>query len=154
MVPIFPKTVDNTYRGQWLALPFLALAALSKIAMSFNAIFLTRMVMEKADHIPLERYGAAAVPMVTYLFQAWAIGHGLLALLAVLAMIRYRAMIPLVTLLLLIEQLGRKALRLASPLPGVPHDWTSIGYLVTQGLLAALVIALVLSLWPRRAAQA
>lgn len=146
---LFPKTIDNNYRGQWLAIPFLALAALGKMAMSFNTIFNTRVVIESADKIPLDHYGRDAVPLIVYLFQAWAIGHLLLAVLAVLAMVRYRAMIPLVTVLLLTEQLGRKVIRHMTSLPGVTQDWTTLGLLFTNGLLAALVIALILSLWPR-----
>ena len=154
MLPIIPKTFDNSYRGQWLAIPFVALAALMKIAMSVSVILNTRFVVETADKIPLAHYGADAVQVILFLFQAWAVGHLLLALLAVLVLIRYRSMIPLATLLLLVEQLGRRVLLLMNPLPGVPHgDWSSMGFLINQGLLAALVIGLVLSLWKRAGAK-
>lgn len=146
---LFPKTIDNNYRGQWLALPFLAVAVLSKMAMSINTIFNTRVVIEQADKITLNHYGPDAVPLIIYMFRAWAVGHLLLALLVVLAMVRYRAMIPLVALLLLAEQLGRKLIRHLTSLPGVQQDWTSLGLLFTQAILVALVIAFVLSLWPR-----
>ena len=149
MLPIFPKAFDNNYRGQWLAVPFLALAALTKLAMSTNAIIMTRTVVEQADHIDLSRYGADATTFILFLHQAWALGHGLLALLAVLALIRYRTMMPLTAILMLAEQFGRKVLGLVNPIPGVPHDASSIGFLVTQGLYVVLLIALVLSLWPR-----
>lgn len=144
---LFPNTIDNTYRGQWLALPLLALVVLSKLTMSFNAIFNTRMIIETADKIPLAQFNAKAVPLIIYMFQAWGVGHGLLALFAGLALIRYRALVPLATLLMLAEQLARKAIRFTAPLP--PSDWTSLGFLVTQALLIAMVLGLILSVWPR-----
>lgn len=154
MLPVFPKSFDNSYRGQWLAVPLLAAAVLLKMVMSFNAVFLTRMVIEQADKIPLDSYGPRAVPLIIYLFQAWAIGHFLLAALAGLALIRYRSMIPLATLLMLSEQVIRLVLRLFTEFPGVPQGSTSImslsiGVLVTRGLLVALAIGFVLSLWQR-----
>ena len=155
MLPIIPKTFDNSYRGLWLAIPFVALAALMKMAMSVNVIINTRYLIETADKIPLAHYGADAVQIILFLFQTWAVAQLLFALLAALALIRYRSMIPLATLLLLAEQLGRKVLLLMKPLPDVPQgDWSSFGFLINQGLLAALVIALVLSLWKRAGAEA
>lgn len=149
---LFPKSIDNIYRGQWLAIPLLALVVLSKFAMSFNAVFNTRMVIEQADKLPLDLYNAAALPLIFFMFQAWAIGHFLLALLVAVALIRYRAMVPLATLLMLSEQLIRNGLRLLVVLPGVHSDGLSLGTLFTRGLLVAMVLALILSLWKRKSA--
>jgi hypothetical protein len=155
---LFPKTIDNTYRGQWAAIPLLAIVVLMKFAMSFNAVFFTRMVIEQADKIPLDSYGAKAVPLIVYMFQAWAIGHFLLALLVAVALIRYRSMVPLATLFMLSEQAIRLIIRLSVDLPGVPHSsWNlatmSMGTLITRGLLAAMIVAFALSLWKRRSAS-
>jgi hypothetical protein len=158
MVPIFPKTFDNTYRGQWAAIPLLALVVLSKFAMSFNAVFYTRMVIEQADKIDLGRYNADAVPLIIYMFQAWGIGHFLVALVMAVALILYRAMIPLATLIMLAEQVIRLVIRAITDLPGVPYNSMNIatmpiGVLVTRGLLVAMVLAFGLSLWKRRSAE-
>lgn len=154
---LFPKTIDNTYRGQWLALPLLVIVVLSKFAMSFNAVFNTRMVIEQADKIALDHYGAAAVPLIVYMFQVWGIGHFLLALLVGVALVRYRSMVPLATLFMLAEQVIRLVVRMATDLPGVPQSsWSisemSIGAMVTRGLLLLMIVAFALSLWKRRSA--
>ena len=67
-----------------------------------------------------------------------------LGLLGVLALVRYRAMIPLLYILFLAEMLARRLMILAQPLAreGPPP----IGFYINLGLLAALALGLLLSL--------
>src|SRR5438034_3481905 len=90
---IFPQQFDNNYRGPKLALWLFALLVLMKIGISLSSIFDT-YVVRSADGIPLDTFtagGAEAVVLVTALLG---LSHFLLASLGVLALIRYRAMIP------------------------------------------------------------
>ena len=103
---IFPNQFDNTYRGHWLGLWLLAPVLLARLAIGLNSTLNTRTVAESADGIPLDTFGAAAANTVVSLFALSGFSFILLSLLGILVILRYRAMIPLMYLLLLIQQLG------------------------------------------------
>ncbi len=147
---IIPKQIDNAYRGHWLAIVLLVLNLILRTVMGFNSIVFTRTVATSADGIPLDSYGHDAAGMVLLLFALLGVYGLFLPLLSVVALIRYRAMIPLVYVLLLVFQLGSRAVRLLHPTASLFA--TPVGFYVNLGLLALTIIGFGLSLWPRRAA--
>jgi hypothetical protein len=91
---------------------------------------------------------------VVFLFASWGLGLLLLSLLGVLALLRYRAMVPLMLLVMLIEQVGRKGISLVSPIMrAVESQGLSAGAMINWALTAALAVGLVLSLMPRKREQ-
>ena len=74
--------------------------------------------------------------------------HLCIALAGLLAMVRYRAMVPLVFLWLLVEFLGRRIVLGLYPIERTPG--TASGSIINLALLAMLILGLALSLWPRR----
>ncbi len=157
---IFPAQFDNDYRGHWLAIWLLGFLVLSKLVMGFNVAGLnpwisSEFVAKNADAIPLETFSAEAQSLVLFLFSAWGLALFVLSLLGLLVFVRYRAMIPLMFLLLAIEQLGRKALSIAHPITrAVEPGGISAGVLINWGFAAALVVGLLLSLAPSRSNRA
>ena len=150
---IFPKQIDNTYSGYWLAVWLLVPIVFVKAAMGLNSIINTRLVIESADKIPLDTYGAGAAATIIFLFKAWGLCLLLLSLLGALALVRYRAMVPLVYLLLLIENAGRKVMTLLDPVPTVSSSAEpSLGFTINLALVTALLIGFALSLGTPRAA--
>ncbi len=144
---IFPQQIDNTYRGYTLALWLLVPIVLMKLLMGGNSIINTRDVIETADKIPLGSYGAEAGAMIVFMFKSWGLNLVLLSLLGVLALIRYRAMVPLVYLLLLIENAGRKVFTAIEPIRVVSSgDGPSFALLINLGFIAALLVGFVLSI--------
>jgi len=143
---IFPKQFDNNYRGHWLAIWFLVPIVLGRLAMGANSIINTRLVAASADGIPLDRYNAGAAAAVVALFALAGLFNLLFALQGAVVLIRYRAMIPFMYLLLLIQGLGSKALLLAHPVirSGVPT--AALGSAFVLALLAMTLIGFVLSL--------
>ena len=146
---IFPKQFDNTYRGSRLAVWLLVLILLAKFAMAGNSLINTRWILQSADRIPLDTYGPGA-DAVVMLFAALALCHLLLVLLSFVVLIRYGAMIPLIYLLLSIEQIGRKAIVLMNPVirsgaSGLPID-------INVLIAALLLIGFALSLYRRSGA--
>jgi voltage-gated potassium channel Kch len=104
---IFPQQFDNYYGGHKLALWLFALLVLMKLGISLSSIFDTYNVVRSADGIPLDTFttgGADAVVSVTTLLG---LSQFLLASLGVLALIRYRAMIPFMYVLFLVEYLAK-----------------------------------------------
>ena len=144
---IFPKQLDNDYRGYSLAIFLLALIVLAKMAISVNTIVNTRFVIETADHVPLDSYGAGAT--IVFLFKAWGLAHLLLAALGLLAMIRYRATIPLAYLVLLLEHIGRKTFIMIAPVPiASSGNEPSLAFVINLLLLGGMLIGFALSLSP------
>ena len=147
---IFPKQIDNTYRGYWLAVWLLVPLVLVKLAMGVNVMINTRDIIEGVDGIPLSTFDVEAQKTLVFSFQAWALELFLLAALGFLALVRYRAMIPLVYLLLLAENAGRKIISLASGSPLIAPGGPSGAALINMTLIAALLIGFAMSIGRRR----
>lgn len=148
---IFPKQIDNTYRGYPLAIWLFVPIVLVNLIMGANTMINTRDVIQGADRILLDSYGATAAMIIVRCFKSWALGHFLLAALGLLALVRYRAMVPLMYLVFTLENGARKALQHSNPL----HITTKsgepmIGPMINLALLAALLIGFAFSLGGRR----
>jgi hypothetical protein len=145
--PVLPRQIDNAYRGSRLALWILGVVVLGKTAISLNSIFNGRVVASSADGIPLDAYPGSAAAAVVSLFGIWGVGHLVLCLLTALALVRYRSVVPFMFLVLLLEQLARKAVLHFLP---ITRSGVAPGSYVNQVLLAAMVIGFGLSLWAGR----
>jgi hypothetical protein len=97
-----------------------------------------------ADGIPLDRFDAAAAHIVVLLFALTGFAFVLLGVLGILALVRYRAMIPFVFLLFLADYVLRKAVVMTYDV--VRSSATPIGLYVNYAVLAVLVAGFVLSL--------
>lgn len=146
---IFPKQFDNAYRGSPLALWLFALFLLLRLAMSVNSLINTRTVAMGGDGIPLDSYGAGGAEAVLLLFALLGLSHLAPVVLGIIALIRYRAMIPLTYLLLLMEMAGRRAFIMANPIERI-GEASPVGLYINVALLAALAIGFVLSIQTRR----
>ena len=128
---IFPERIDNHYHGHkfafWLLFPIIFL----KVAISLVAVFAPDGGAQSADGLPLDSYGAGGADAVISLFAVWGLSQLLLGLLFVLALVRYRAMIPLIYVLILVELLAKKGIFWVKPI-------------VTTGTTSAISLSLVL----------
>ena len=140
---LIPKHADNAYRGHRLALWILALIILMKLGIGLNSIFNGHYVASSADGIPIDTYTPAGTQTVLALFAVLGLFQLMLCLLGMLVLGRYRALVPLMFSLLLLEQLGRKLILLFIPIERTGEPSGSILNLV---LLAALIAGLALSL--------
>lgn len=152
---VFPKQIDNNYQGRVLAIWLLVPVALVKLLQGVNIGGLlgtgrSREILENVDRVPVSTFPAEAASHLVFLFAAWGLGVFILGLLGMVVLLRYRAMIPLMYLLLLIEQLGRKVLstiHLDRPFLSLA---ASPANLINLGLLLAIGIGFLLSLSGRR----
>lgn len=138
-----PRSFDNVYRGYWLGAWIFGLVVAGRLAMGVNGTFNTESVAVSADGIPLSTYPSAAAQTVVALFALTALLNLTLGVLGGLALIRYRAMIPLLFLLYLLQSIGTRILLLVHPLL---RTSTTVGSTVVLGLLALSALGLVLSL--------
>ena len=149
---LFPRQIDNFYQGHvlaiWLFMPVLAL----KTAMGFNVSGLnpfisSRFVLTTADGVPVDTYSTDAAAHLVFTFAAWGWVLFLLALLGWFVVVRYRAMAPLMILVLSLEQIGRMVLsRTMLPHHALAHAGIPVSTLINLGFAAILLLALVFSL--------
>lgn len=150
---LLPKQIDNGYRGHALAIWLLIPIVLMKLLMGVNVAGLnpwisSRFVLQNADGIPVDTFPAEAGAVAVFLFASWGLALLVISLLGVVILIRYRAMIPIMYLLLLIEQIGRKGLAMVHDIGGSGGAAVGVspGLWINWGLSAALVIGFALSL--------
>lgn len=140
---LLPRQVDNTYHGYKLALWLFALVILMKVAMSVNSIFNGHMVASSADGIPLDTFTPASAQAVVSLFAAWGLAQLVICLLCIVVLARYRALVPFMFALLLLEHLSRRLIFLVMP---IVRTGTPPGFFVNLALLALMAVGLALSL--------
>lgn len=143
---LFPRQIDNRYRGHWIALWLFYPLVFVNVAIAAVAIFRADGGAQSADGIPLDTYPAAAAATVIGIGAFLGLAKLLLGSLYTLAAFRYRAMIPLMYALIVTDLVGRKVIVLYKPI--VRMAGTATGSYVTWTLFALSVIGLVLSLWP------
>jgi hypothetical protein len=66
---VLPKSIDNAYHGQTLALWLLGLLTLMKLVIGVNSIFNGYVVMTTADGLALNTYPAAAAQNLVALWR-------------------------------------------------------------------------------------
>lgn len=144
---LFPRQFDNRFEGRRAALWLLGLYLALKLVMSVRSVLDAAAVAAGPDRFPLDRYGEEATSVVLWLFALNAFGQLVLVLLGAAALFRYRAMIPFVFLLLLLDQVGR---RIVTATYEIQRSFSVSGGLsISLALLAILVVGLVLSLLDR-----
>ncbi len=114
-----------------------------ELGIGANSMISTRMVAMSADGIPLDRYGNGGAEAVIALFALLGLSRLVIALLCVVALIRYRSMLPLLYLTLLLLHLGGRVLNTLHP---IANSGAASGGVVVNGLLALLVLGFVFSL--------
>jgi hypothetical protein len=143
---LFPRVIDNRFGGQRLGYWLLAPVLFLKIGIAVGSI-LTPGASNKADAIDLSSYSEPALRAAMTSTALLGLLHLCIGLMGLLAMIRYRAMIPLVYLWLLVEFLGRRVVLEFYPIERL-HGPSS-GSIINLALFALLACGLALSVWPR-----
>ncbi len=143
---IFPKQFDNIFRGHRLGLWLFVPIVLLKVLIGVRSIISAREVAQSADGIPLDTYNAAGADAVVGIFALLGLFQLLLGLLGIVALFRYRAMIPFVYLVLLFQMVANRALSVLYPITESSTSGTPPGFYVSLGILAATVLGFGLSL--------
>ena len=143
---LLPRRLDNTYRGRRLALWLFALVVSMRILQSVLVIFNGYSTAMNADGIPLDTYPAAAAQTIVGLFALSGLYRLILSLLCVLVLVRYRAAVPFMFVVLLLNNLAAELILRFVPLVRVGTPPASV---VNLTLSAMTVVGLVLSLWKR-----
>ena len=149
---ILPERFDDSYRGHRLALwLFYPITGMTLVRSAIH-LFRSDGGAQSIATIPLDPFGPGGAATVISLFALWGLSQLLLGLLFALVAFRYRAMLPLMYLLILVEYLGRVAIGSVKPIvtsgtpPGGPGSFVMIA-------LGAIGLVLSLRSGPARPAQ-
>jgi hypothetical protein len=141
-----PQRLDNAYRGHLAALWLFVPVVVMKTGIALGTIFNGRRVAQSADGIPLDSFGAAGAQAVVALVAIWGLSQLVFSVFGLLALFRYRAMIPFMFALLLSEHLARRWILFLKPIATTgPHP----GGYVNLVLTALMIVGLALALWRR-----
>ena len=139
---ILPRSFDNSYRGYglavWLMIPIVAL----RLATGLPSLFMGQLVAQGAHHVPIGAFPPQAVELLGLLFARSGLAMVVLALFCTLVLVRYRAMIPLTYVLLLLDHGGRAFLLVKEATVTGASSATVVGFV----LFSLTVIGLILSL--------
>jgi hypothetical protein len=107
---LVPRQLDNDYRGRRLALWLFGLVLFVNVGISISSIANGREIASSTDGIPLDALPAAGAAAVVSLFGLLGLWRLIFCVLCVVVLARYRAMVPIMFALLLLEQLGRRTI--------------------------------------------
>jgi hypothetical protein len=140
---IFPERIDNHYRGHKLALWFFVPITFMKIGISLLHIFSADGGAQSVSTVPLDTYTAGAAQNVIALFSRMGLDQLLLGVLFVLVLFRYRAMIPLMYVLVVVHDIAQEGIAHMKPLAlaGVSGARTP-ALILTALSLSGLVLSL------------
>jgi len=142
---ILPRTADNSYDGHGLAIWCMAPIVVIKAIVGLTSMFGGSLVAQGAHQVPMAAFSAEAMQLFLLLLARSALATLVLTLFCVLVLIRYRAMIPLTYVLLLLQHAGNVILLFKeSVITG-----TSSATVVNVALLLLTVVGLVSSLHGR-----
>jgi hypothetical protein len=113
---LLPERIDNHYRGHPVALWLFVPITLQKLAMSFTHLFKADGGAQSISTMPLDTYPSSAAQNIVGLMARLGVEQLLLAVLLVLALLRYRAMIPLMYALIVAHYLASRGVSLIKPL--------------------------------------
>jgi hypothetical protein len=139
---LFPSAADFTYRGSRIALWLLGLVLLLKLAIALGAIFNGHYAATVADGIPIDSYTPHGAQAFLALFASLGLSQFMLGALGVVLLLRYRALVPLFLLVLLLEYIARKGVAAYMPIvrtgqaPGGAINWAIFGVMALAFILS------------------
>jgi len=146
---LFPKTIDNTFRGQRIALAVFAILTAMIIVRSCIHIFAPDGGAQSIATIPLSDYSDGASATIISMFALWGQTQLLLGLIFLLALVRYRSLIPFCFMLLTAEWGGRFVIGAFKPIETLE---TAPGAAANLPIAAISAVMLILSMIPRKSA--
>jgi hypothetical protein len=145
---LFPPKIDNQFRGHKVALWFFYLVTAVTLWRSQHHLFAPDGGAQSIATIPLDTFSAGASSTIVGVFALWGLSQLIIGIIYLIASIRYRAMIPLLYLLGIIEYAVR-ALFIAGYKP-IETVGAAPGAVANVPFIVVFSIMLVLSLWNQR----
>ena len=113
---LLPRTIDNHFRGHRVALWMFYPITLMTIVRSLIHVFRSDGGAQSIATIPLDSFTEVGAATVVAIFAQWGLSQLLMGGLYALVLVRYRSLIPLMYVLILIEYAGRMAVGAMKPI--------------------------------------
>jgi hypothetical protein len=113
---IFPERLDNRYRGHKLALWLFLPIALMKLIFGVVHIVRADGGAQTVSTIPLDTYSAGAAQNIVALMSRMGLEQVVLGAIFLIVLLRYRAMVPLMYVLIVGYYLGLQGVAMLKPL--------------------------------------
>jgi len=140
---IFPERLDNHYRGYKLALWFFVPITFMKVAISLVHIFYADGGAQSISTIPLDTYTSGGAQNVIAIFSRMGLDQLLLGLVFIVVLFRYRAMVPLMYVLIIVGYIGHEWIAYMKPLVTTGTSGANFPHLVLTVLsISGLVLSL------------
>ena len=143
---LFPRSVDAGYRGHRVGLWLFGLVVLMKVGIASSTIFNGRHAATSADGIPVDTYTPAGTQAFLTLFAVWGLAQLALNFTAAVVLIRYRALVPFMFLVLTLEHVIRRLIYFLMP---IERTGTPRGLYINLAIAVVMVVGLVLSMRTR-----
>ena len=140
---VFPSASDFTYRGSRIALWLLGLVLVLKIAIALGAIFNGHYAATIADGIPIDSYTPQGAQAFLSLFASLGLSQFMLGAFGVVLLLKYRPLVPLFLLLLLVEYAARRGVAAYMPMERSGHAPAGA---INWAIFGAMVLAFILSI--------
>ena len=144
---LFPAQIDNRYRGNKVALWFFYLVTAVTLWRSQHHLFAADGGAQSIATIPLDTYPVAASSTIVGVFALWGLSQLIIGFIYLLACIRYRALIPLMYLLGIIEYAVR-AFYVGSQKP-IETVGDAPGAVANIPFIIVFSVMLILSIWSK-----
>ena len=145
---LFPRVAANEYHGAPLAGWALAAMTLVTLGRSLAHIVLPDGGAQSIATIPVDDFSANGAAALIHIFSQWGLSQLLFGVFYVIVLLRYRCLIPLMWLFILVEYAGRLLLGFAKP---VELSGTAPGAVGNYVFIPLALIMLVLALRKRSA---
>jgi len=146
---LFPKTIDNTFRGQWIALAVFTALTVMIIVRSCIHILAPDGGAQSIATIPLDSYSDGASGTIISMFALWGQSQLLLGIVFLIALVRYRSLVPFCYMLIIVEWGGRVVIGKYKPIETLETAPGAAANLPIAGIAAVMLL---LCLWKRKSA--
>lgn len=147
---LFPKVADNDYTGHPLSYWVLILITLLTIVRSLLHMLLPDGGAQSIATIPLNTFSDNASAAVILIMALWGLSQILMAFVYVVVLWRYRVLIPLVYLLIILEYTFRMLLMHLKP---VHTTGTAPGHVADFVMVPVALVMFALSLYVRQSQE-
>jgi hypothetical protein len=139
---ILPVTIGQSFGGHPLAIWVMIPILLIKVTMGATSMFAGQLAAQGAHKVSLDAFSPEARQLLVLALGRAGLSTVVVALFCALALVRYRAMIPVAYVLMLVEQTGRAYLMLREAAVTGKSSATVVNFvllgLTVIGLLASL----------------
>ena len=131
---ILPPTIDNNYKGNKIALWFFYLITAVTVVRSCIHILKDDGGAQSIATIPLDTFTEAGADVVILIFAYWGLSQLMFGIIQVIVAFRYKSLIPLMYLMLVIEWAGRFIISLFKTIETTGQAPGGIGNMILPGI--------------------